>query len=822
MEAPRKQRPEPNRRVGRVAAAGTGPGPRRPHLALRILGWSAVGGLVAAALTSVGLALVFWHYSHGLPTITKLADYHPKQVTVIQDHAGERIGEIYTERRTFIAFDDVPKMMVDAFVVAEDANFWNHGGIDYRGMIRAAFTNLRSGRTRHGASTITQQVVKNFVLSPERTFKRKIQEIILARRLESALTKKEILTLYMNQIYFGGGRYGVQEAARFYFGKDVQKLDTGEMALLAGLPQAPEEIAPYKPKNYPRAKERQTYVLNQLVHHGKLTAAEAQQWIDLPIKVVGKPYPMLDSAPEWLGLARTELEAERGKDAVDTLGAIVQTTLRSDLQATAQKALQSALRAYDGRHKLGRPVRQIKPDKIELELARLTKRLPRGGPAKGESYEAVVTAVHDADSELEVDLGGWKATLVLGLADDDRWNPPADGGKRKHPSDRFTRGDVVKVELARAVAKGESAPPALKHGTQRVVMAPGPEGAVVVIDPRTREVLALVGGYASRPGGFDRATMARRQPGSGFKPIVYAAALASGKFTPATIVNDSPEVYALWKPKNHKAGAFEGPVRLRYALAKSINTVAIKVLHDIGPDTAADLAKQLGIAGDLPRTLSLALGSGEVTPLELTNAFASFAAGGIYAPPRFVAAVNGVAPPAVAGTQVVSPEVAYVITDMMRSVIEQGTAAKAKSLGLTIAGKTGTSNDSRDTWFVGMTPEIVIGVWVGNDDSTPLGGGEAGGVTALPAFMDIVKAMGLKDRPFARPANVETATIDLKSGLLAAPGAPVASQATEVFIKGTAPTEVAPLPGEIDARTFVTDEYGDEVTPEATPASAPE
>lgn len=815
MEPPRKQRPEPNRRVGRLApAAPPTPGARRRRLALRIIGWGAVGTLVTIALTAVGLALVFWHYSHGLPNIKNLADYHPKQVTVIEDRNGDRVGEIYTERRTYVPFDDVPKMMVDAFVVAEDANFWNHGGIDYRGMIRAAFTNLRSGRTRHGASTITQQVVKNFALSPERTFKRKIQEIILARRLESALSKKEILTLYMNQIYFGGGRYGVQEAARFYFGKDVQKLDTGEMALLAGLPQAPEKIAPYKPENYPRAKERQTYVLNQLAHHGKLTAAEAQKWIDEPIKVVGRPYPMLDTAPEWVELVRKELIEEYGAD-LDTLGLTVQTTLRPEVQAVAQRALQSALRAYDGRHKLGRPVRQIKPDKIELELAKLKKRVPAAGPKAGEAYEAVVTAVHDADLELEVDLGGWPAAMVLGGADDARWNPPVDG-KRKPPSARFSRGDVIKVVRASAPAKGAPPAPALKHGKERVVMAPGPEGAIVVLDPRTREVWALVGGFSNRAGGFDRATMARRQPGSSFKPIVYAAALASGRFTPATIVNDSPEVYALWKPKNYKTGAFEGPVRLRYALAKSINTVAIKVLHDVGPDTAADLAKQLGITGELPRTLSLALGSGEVTPLELTNAFASLAAGGVYTPPRFVATIDGKARPAAAGTQVVSPQVAYVITDMMRSVVEQGTAAKAKSLGVTIAGKTGTSNDARDTWFVGVTPEVAIGVWIGNDDSTPMGNGEAGGVTSLPAFIEVAKSLGLKDRPFARPDGVQVATIDLKTGLLAAPGAPAASQASEVFLDGTAPTEVAALPGEIDASTFVTDEYGDEA-PAASP-----
>jgi penicillin-binding protein 1A len=776
-----------------------------------VAGWLAVIGLALTALGALVIAGVFWMYSRNLPAITKVGDYHPRQVTAIVDVHGDRIGELYNdERRTVVTFDEVPPILVDAFVAAEDANFWTHGGIDYRGMVRAFFTNLRSGKTKQGASTITQQVVKTFLLTPERTFKRKIQEIILARRLDQRLSKKDILTLYMNQIFFGHGRYGVQEAARFYFGKDVKDLNIGEAALLAGLPQSPNNISPLV--NPQRAKVRQTYVLNELARHGKITAAEAQKWIDAPIQVVRDPFPHLGDAPEWVEVARAELEKAHGKGGFDQLGGVVRTTLRPELQAAARAGLQAALRAVDARHKIGRPVRKVKADKVADELARLAKKLPKGGPAKGEVYEAIVTAVHDGDAELEVDLGNWRAVVVLGGPDDERYNPPADDGTRKPPSARFAIGDVVKV-TAIAATLGKL-PPKVKHGDRVVAFAPGAEGAVVVIDPKTREVLAMVGGYQRVAGGLNRALAARRQPGSAFKPIVYAAALASKRFTPATIVNDSPEVYDLWKPENHSDG-FEGPVRLRYALAKSINTVAIKVLHEIGPDAAADLAAELGIRGKLPRTLSLALGSGEVTPLELTNAYATFAAGGQYAPPRFLTETpDGPVAPA-ATREVLPPAVAYTITDMMRSVVEQGTATKAKSLGLTIAGKTGTSNDARDTWFVGMTADVVVGVWVGNDDNSPLGSHEAGGVTALPAFIATVKAMAPKNQPFARPAGVVTADIDLATGLLAAPGAPAKSHASEVFLDGTAPTEVAPLPGEVDATTFVTDEYGDEATPEA-------
>ncbi len=781
---------------------------RRKRLAIKIALWGTVGMLVLTALVAATIATVFWVYGRdkSLPSIDSIGDYHPKQVTALLDRKGERIAEIFTERRSYVAYDDVPAIQIDAFVVAEDASFWTHGGIDYRGMARAFFTNLRSGKTKQGASTITQQVVKTFVLSPERTFKRKIQEIILARRLEKKLSKKDILTLYMNQIYFGHGRYGVEEAARFYFGKDVKDVTIGEAAMLAGLPQSPENISPRK--NPGRAKERQTYVLNQLVKHGKITAAEAKRWIDAPIQVVREPFPHLGDAPEWLEGVKQELLTEYGADGLDKLGADVRTTMRPDIQVAAREALRAALRAVDARHKLGRPLRKVPVDRIALETAKLARKLG-GAPRPGASYEAVVTAVHDDDGELVVDLGAWVAALMLGGADDERWNPAAADGKRKPAGERFAVGDVIRVALPPPLADGELARKA-KHADNRVVIAPGPEGAVVVIDPQTREVLAMVGGYASRAGGFNRATMARRQPGSSFKPIVYAAALASGRFTPATVVNDSPEVYDLWKPQNYKKGAFEGPMRLRHALAKSINTVAIKVLHEVGPDNAVELAQQLGITGDLPRTLSLALGSGEVTPLELTNAFATFAAGGEWRAPRFVARVDETERPPSPSRQVLTPEVAYVTTDMMRSVVEQGTATKARSLKLTIAGKTGTSNDSKDTWFVGMTADVVVGVWVGYDDNTPLGSGEAGGVTALPAFIDTMKAIGAKNRPFARPAKVTSVRIDLLTGLLAAEGAPEKATMMEVFVAGTEPTEIAPLPGEIDATTFVTDEYGDE------------
>lgn len=795
-EAPQKKR----------GTSRSGPPPRRRRpLWVRLVKWGAILSVTGLALAVATVAVVFWMFGRdpSLPDYKRLSDYQPKQVTTILDSNDRRIGELYTERRTFVPYEQVPSIVIDAFVAAEDNSFWTHGGVDYWGMFRAFWANVRAGKTKQGASTITQQVVKTFLLTPERTFKRKIQEIILARRLEKALSKEEILTLYVNQIYFGHGRYGIQEAARYYFAKDVGKLTVGEAAVLAGMPKEPEILAnSLHGKNPQRAKDRQTYVLNQLVAIGKLPPDEAQTWIDRPIQIVKEPFPEMGSAPEWVDLARRELVAQKGEDAIDRLGANVRTTVDPGLQQIAQDALRKGLRAVDQRQHIGRPKRTLKADKIEGELAKLAKRLPKNGPKAKEVYDAIVLEVVDADREVVVDLGGWKAALVLDTPEDARFNPPGDKGKVARPSERFKRGDVVAV----TVARGEQRP---KHAKHLVAFPTPPEGAVVVIETKTRKVRALVGGYASKVAGFNRATMAKRQPGSSFKPFVYAAAIDSGRYTPATIVNDAPEVFDLWKPKNYESGKFEGPVRLRHALAKSINTVAIRVTYDLKPDAIAAFAARMGVASPLPKEMSIALGSGEVTPLELTNAMATFAAGGVAAPARFVDAIDGKPVQTPAGEQVLRPEVAYVITDMMRSVVDEGTGSRARATKIPVAGKTGTSNDSRDVWFIGMTADYAIGVWIGNDDNSPIGRRETGGTTATPVFVDIVQAMQQPAKPFARPPHVVEATIDKASGLLAPEGAPKDSTRSEVFVEGMAPTEVAAMPGEVTDDNVVTGEYDD-------------
>ena len=781
----------------------------RPGGIFFFLKWAFVCGLVMGAIGAIAVAAMFWIYGSdpNLPTINSLSDYRPLQVSRVLSSDGQVVGEVFKERRTFVPYEDLPEVLVYAFVAAEDANFFKHKGIDYMGMVRALLVNIKAGRHRQGGSTITQQVVKNFLLTPEKSLKRKFQEIILARRLENQLSKQEIITLYANQIFFGDGRYGVEEASRYYFGKNVRDINLGEAALLAGMPKAPNRYSPRKEKNHEAAKNRQVYVLGQMVATGKVSQEEAQKWVDAPIEVAADPFPTVGVGPEWVGLAKSALEAKYGEEEILRQGVDVVTTLDVEAQKIAQTALQKGLRTYDLRKGYGHALRTIPPKRIAVELKRMKKRM-KSEPVEGRRYQAVVLSTHDSEGEVVVDLGGYRASLLLAE------QPKRYQIANKKPSERFKKGNVLNVV---PVATGKKLP---SHSEHVVNFANGPEGAVVIIEPKTRRVLAVVGGYSSRVAGFNRATMARRQAGSTFKPFVYGAAIDSGDYTPSTLVNDAPEVYDLWKPENYQKGEFKGAVRLRFALAKSINTVAIRVAHEIGPGNIATFAKSLGIESSLPSTLSLALGSGEVTPMELTNAFAVFAAKGMAAKPQvlseFVSRESKEEVPAPTMTQVLTPQVAYVTLDMMRSVITEGTGGRARRLKMDIAGKTGTSNDSRDAWFVGVSPNYAVGVWVGFDDfSRSLGTKESGGQTALPVFVEIMGKLGKRSDRFEAPDGVIELKIDSTTGKIAHPSA-TEGVVTDVFVKGSEPTEIAPAPGDVTVDDFVLDQYGGEPSGEPT------
>ncbi|MCC6748649.1 MAG: PBP1A family penicillin-binding protein [Deltaproteobacteria bacterium] len=738
---------------------------RRRPFALRVVLWLVCLGVLGGLLGAVGVVGLFLYYGSDpkLPRIGALHDYRPKTVTRILDRRGVLIGELSAERRTVVPYTRIPRVLVQAVVSAEDAGFFQHRGLDYVGMLRALVNNLRAGRYAQGGSTITQQVVKTFLLGPERTIRRKVQDVILARRLESELSKDQILNLYLQQIYFGHGRYGVQEASRFFFGRDVERLGLGEAAMLAGLPQSPERLSPLR---YPeRAKRRQLYVLREMARRGHISPEQARKVGAQPIEVVRHQRPFFNVAPELVDLVRDHLSKTFGADKLTTLGLQVQTTVDARLQQSAREALQWGLRALDAREGYGGKVAHVAP----AQVAKVLKRLARTQPkleAPGQ-LQGLVTRIDDVEQEVEVNLGRASATVRV---DDERYNPQKDA-----PSRRFAVGDLIRVRW---------------EGDQYVFDG-GPQGALVAIDPRTGEVRAMVGGYDFAPGGFNRALQALRQPGSSFKPFLYAAALDSGRYTAASVIEDGPVSFGNWEPKNFD-GVYRGPVRLREAVAHSINTVAARVMKDVGPPAVQRLAGALGIATPLASDLSLALGSSEVRVLDLALAYAAFANGGQAVEPHYVTRVGSQEVPLSPPRRVIRPEVAYLVTSLLQSVVSEGTGQRAQQLRHPVAGKTGTTNEQKDVWFVGYTPELLTAVWVGFDTPRSLGKRETGGRAAIPIWVRFMqKALaGLPRQSFPRPSGLVVQRVDPRSGLLAPTGA--LEGMDELFIAGTEPKETAP------------------------------
>ncbi len=751
------------------------------------------------SLALAGLVAVFAYYGRDLPTVASLKRYDPPQTSRVVDRHGHVIAEMWEERRTVVPMKKIPRVLVLAVLAAEDADFYRHRGLDYAGIVRALLRDLVSGRAMQGASTITQQIVKNLLLTSERTVSRKVKELILARRLEQELGKDEILFLYLNHINFGHGRYGVQEAARFYFGKNVGDLDLAEASMLAGLPQAPGRLSPLK---HPEAaKARQRYVLDQLAQK------RAEYWDDLPAATIAtartKQLALVgdrdapNAAPEVATYARELLERVVGAERAAHGGYRVETTLDLDLQRGARAALREGLTTVDVRQKLVGPLRV---PKVKSKLERV-KTL-----AVGRNYEATVVETDDRAGTLELDVAGHRGSCALSLFS--RQNPARLSASAFAPA-----GARLMVSVEALDARG---------GKASVRPLLGPQGAVVVIDPRSREVLALVGGDEASYG-FDRALSAVRQPGSAFKPITYALAIESKKLTPASLVLDAPEVFDKWKPDNYETWNPVGALRLREAVAQSVNMVAVRVMSELTPQAVVDFAGKLGIATPLEPSLALSLGASEVRPIELVNAYATFAAGGRFAPYRIVRKIvdrhgKRVALPAEPPeAQVMSPAAAYVLTSMLRSVVDHGTAKAAAKLGRPLAGKTGTSNNARDTWFVGFSPELVAGVWVGFDDHRALGKGESGAKAALPIWMAVMER-ALHGHPaveFPVPRGVEHALIDPTSGRRAYEGQP--DPLDEVFVEGTAPIEVALPPDVQDTDDFIREQLGGGPPPPPSP-----
>jgi len=822
--------------------------------------------LFALVLALIGTVVgVFLWFSRGLPSVDALRDYRPPQVTKVTCADGSVCAEYFLERRTLVDAATLPAHVRNAFLAAEDADFYRHEGLDYVGMARAGIKALLPGGHLTGASTITQQACRNLLLSQERKLSRKIREWILTPRMERALTKDQILNLYLNQIYFGHNRYGIEEAALYYFGKHASALSVAEAAMLAGVVQQPERINPVT--SMTRAKARQAYVLGQMLKHGLLSAP--QHDAALKVAVVLGPRPPPPVGPYYVEEIRRMLVARYGDAVVLTSGMRVDIAMDPKLQALADTALREGLETLDRRmgyqgalgeldarrfgqlrglleKRLADTGRRSQESTLLADLSRLAQPKPAApdedegaeerpetsaeGEAAPSSDEVqvravplvplkeglrlggYVTSVDDAHKVATLDFVGRTGTLAFSTV---AWARPRGVGKWTQApaklSDILKPGQLVRARILSIPAAGKPLDVTLDQ-------VPEVQGALTVIDPASRRVLALTGGYDFARSSFNRATQARRQPGSAFKPFIYAAALQSQKFTPVSVLNDAPEAVRdpwtgkVWKPHNYEKGGFEGPMTLRQALTKSKNTVSIRLIEAITPQVAIDFARRAGIRSEMPDNLTLALGTGEVTELELANAYTTFATLGKYADPILLVRVTDVHGTTLeehqaAPEETIPPPVAYLATSLMRSVVEEGTAIAVRELARPAAGKTGTANEYRDAWFSGYTPDLVATAWVGFDDHSSLGSGETGGKAALPIWLGFMRAAldGKPARDFEMPAGVQSVRVDPTSGLLA--GAHVPGRA-ENFLEGTAPTAEAPPPGQANPDRFLMEEPG--------------
>lgn len=792
----------------------------------RVLGWTAGIGLTGAVIGVGTIAGIFWYYGQNIAhvDVAAIRDYRPPQVTRILARDGTVLGEVFKQRRTLIRFDDIPPHVVNAFLAAEDADFYNHEGMDYFGMARAMLANVEAGELRQGASTITQQVVKNFLLSPERTFERKIQELLLARRLEQALSKHEILELYLNDMFLGNNRYGIEEASRFYFSKGVRDIDIGQAALLATLPKAPSRVNPLKDPE--GSKHRQVYVLKQMAAKGFVQPQEVEAFIAAPIdlKVAQDTVTTAPGAQEFVDAARAYLEAKYTPEQLDRLGATITTTVDLKLQAEAKAGLYNGLVALDMRQGYGH---KIKPAK-EKEQARVLEK-GRVPLAVGGVFPAVI---QPRAAELPADVFTAKigdSLVAVRVPEGTRYDDP----KLTH-AEQFPAGGVTMVEIAALPAADAAAIPGVPAGHATGIIGSGPQAAVVVAESSTGEILAMVGGINYQRGDFNRVLAAQRQPGSSFKPFIYGAAIASEKYTAASLVSDSPEIYEKWRPTNFEVDEYKGDIRLRVALTHSVNTIAIKLLDALGFEAVTAFARAAGIQAPLAENLALALGVSEMTPRDLLGGYLTLARGGSYVEPTFIRAIDVPGEPRWtperSPQQALREDVVFILTSMMTSVVQEGTGTAAKALKRPVAGKTGTSAEHRDAWFAGFTPDHVAVAWVGFDTPKKLGKSETGGRAALPIWLATMQAASgtLPVRNFVPPASVQVVRIDKRTGLLAPSEVPQPDGTMapprpedvmeEYFLEGTAPVDVAE-PAALPAGDALLDLYGD--GDEAIPSNAP-
>ncbi len=690
--------------------------------------WFFITAFFGAVFTLAGLYYLLLVYQ--LPDIRSLQDYQPPLATQILAADGAPIGFLYKEKRILVALTELPPQLIQAFIASEDSRFFQHGGLDFISILRAFWKNIWAGEIVQGGSTITQQVTKSLLLSPEKSFSRKIKEAFLAYRLDQNLSKRDILYIYLNQIYLGHGAYGVEAAAQTYFGKKSKELNLAESAMLAGLPQAPSRYSPLL--NFQRAKDRQRYVLKRMVEEGFLPSQEAQKAEQFPLTFARESDSIGAVAPHLSDMVRKFLYQNYGSDFVLQAGLTIYTTIESGFQKAAREAVENGTRAVYLRHLYAKPLRQIPPDKIEAYCQQLARPPANGSKKNGPLRTGIIVQIDPIGKTARVCLGReWgvfplpqrTAEPKISSADDES----TAGGRSV---DLFREGDVLNFRV-------DPGKPYLSLAEQNPV-----EAALICIDKTTGAIKALVGGKDHRQTEFNRATQAKRQPGSAFKPIIYAAGLDKG-LTPASVLMDTPLVFGgsnPWSPQNfdHK---FNGPTLLRTGLIQSRNIVSIRILQRIGVEYAIRYAQQLGITSPLYPNLSLALGSSGVSLAEMVTAYNCFNNGGNRVLPFYITRIMDHLGRVIYLHQpqpepVMAPNTAYIITHLLEGVVKEGTGWRLKALGRPVAGKTGTTNDFRDAWFMGLTPQVTAGVWVGLDNLATLGAGETGAQAASPIILE--------------------------------------------------------------------------------------
>ena len=775
--------------------------------------------LFLALLGGAGVLFIFYHYGRDLPDYRQLADYEPPTVTRLHAGDGRLLAEYATEKRVYVPVQAIPRRVVNAFLSAEDKNFYSHPGVDFISVARAIVTNIVNlGRDRRpvGASTITQQVAKNFLLTNEVSMTRKVKEAILAFRIERAFDKDRILDLYLNEIYLGFGSYGVAAAALNYFNKSLDELSVAEAAYIAALPKAPNN---YHPIRRPEAAlARRNWVIGRMLDDGRISFAEAEEAWAQPLRVYRVDPTEIVRADYFVEEVRRELAQIYGETSLYEGGLSVRTTLDPRLQRIAERVLRGGLIAYDRRHGWRGPVA-----KRDLEAGDWRELLAAVEPPKGiDPWTLAMVLGLDAErAEIGFASGATGHVPMAELT----WARPwlegqKVGAKPKKPEAVLRVGDVVLVEpvAADAAGKADAEGKAYGEGAYALRQIPGINGGLVALDPHTGRVLAMTGGFSYDQSQFNRATQAKRQPGSAFKPFVYLSALDSG-FTPATIVLDAPFVIdqgpgqGKWKPANYSR-KFYGPAPMRIGIEKSRNLMTVRLAQTIGMEKVVDTARRFGIIDDMPPVLSMALGAGETTLLRLTSAYAMLVNGGRRIDPTLIDRIQdrhgltifrhdmrgcegcqGEAwanqePPELPDERdrVAGSASAYQMVSMLQGVVQRGTGRRVRAVGKPLAGKTGTTNESKDTWFMGFSPDLAVGVFAGFDEPRPLGRRETGSSVSAPIFRDFMAAAleGQPAIPFRIPPGIRLVRINAETGRVARVGDK--RVILEAFKPGTVPS----------------------------------